>query len=114
MSHCFRNSSLTIIWNNLGLYNYKRVKRNLEFRKKNTYFKKRLLIDVQQTFLPRTMEWLRDSTNALEQEDSLLKKGFYNFIFKNVYLTVVIFSQFKIPFRTFVIRQTQIIPDDNQ
>ena len=33
-SHCIRNSSLTIIWNNLGLSNYKRMKRNLEFRKK--------------------------------------------------------------------------------
>ena len=31
VSHCFRNSSLTIIWNNLGLSNYKRMKRNLEF-----------------------------------------------------------------------------------
>ena len=35
VSHCFRNLSLTIIWNNLGLSNYKRIKRNLEFRKKN-------------------------------------------------------------------------------
>ena len=33
-SHCFRNSSLPIIWNNLDLSNYKRIKRNLEFRKK--------------------------------------------------------------------------------
>ena len=33
VSHCFRNSSLTIIWNNLGLIDYKRMKRNLEFRK---------------------------------------------------------------------------------
>ena len=35
VSHCFRNSSLTIIWNDLGLSNYKRMKRNLEFGKKN-------------------------------------------------------------------------------
>ena len=34
VSHCLRNSSLTIIWNNLGLSNFKRMKRNLEFRKK--------------------------------------------------------------------------------
>ena len=27
VSHCFRNSSLTIIWNNLGLFIYKRIKR---------------------------------------------------------------------------------------
>ena len=33
-SHCFRNSAQTIIWNNLGLSNYKRIKRNLKFRKK--------------------------------------------------------------------------------
>ena len=31
-SHCFRNWSLSIILNNLGLTNYKRKKRNLEFR----------------------------------------------------------------------------------
>ena len=33
ISHCFRNSSLTIIWNNLGLSDYKRMKRNLELKK---------------------------------------------------------------------------------
>ena len=32
VSHYFRNLSLTIIWNNLGLSNYKRMKKNLEFR----------------------------------------------------------------------------------
>ena len=42
VSHCFRNSSLTIIWNNLDLCNYKRMKRNLEFRGKNAcYYSKR-------------------------------------------------------------------------
>ena len=51
VSRCFRNSSLTIIWNNLGLSNYKRMKRNLEFRK-NTYFKKHLFINVQQNTIP--------------------------------------------------------------
>ena len=34
VSHCFRNSSLTVMWNKLGLSNYRRMKRNLEFRKK--------------------------------------------------------------------------------
>ena len=34
-SHCFRNSSLTIFKYNLCLSNYKRMKRNLEFRKKH-------------------------------------------------------------------------------
>ena len=33
VSHCFRNSSLTIIWNNLGLSNYRRMKKTLGFKK---------------------------------------------------------------------------------
>ena len=36
VSHCFRNSSLTITWNNLGLSDCKCIKRNLEFREKGT------------------------------------------------------------------------------
>ena len=36
--HCFRNLLLTIIWNNLGLSNYKCMKRILEFRKKDTCY----------------------------------------------------------------------------
>ena len=32
-SHCFRNSSLTIIWNNLDLSNYRRMKKNLGLKK---------------------------------------------------------------------------------
>ena len=75
---CFRNLSVTIIWNNLCLFNHKRVKRNFEFRKK-TYFKKHLLINVQQNILPRTMQQLRDATNASEQDDSFLDKGLNNF-----------------------------------
>ena len=67
-----------MIWNNLGPSDYKRIKRNLEFRKKAIYFKKHLFINVQQNILPRTMEWLRDATNALEKEDSLLNKGLNN------------------------------------
>ena len=107
VSHCFRNSSLTIIWNNLGLSYYKGMKRNLKFRKK-TYFKKHLLLTVQQNILPRTMEWLRDATNALEQEDSLLNKELnssfsnYNRCFKS-----------QDSFHTFAIRQTQIIPNES-
>ena len=38
VSHCFRNTSLTIIWNNLGLSNFKRMKRNLEFKRKSTCY----------------------------------------------------------------------------
>ena len=33
VSHCFRNSSLTIIWDNLGLSNYSRMKRKLGLKK---------------------------------------------------------------------------------
>ena len=62
---------------------------NLE---KITYFKKHLLIKVQQNILPRTMEWWRGATNVLEQEDSLLNiKGpnnsflNYNRFFSHVY-----------------------------
>ena len=62
--------------------NYKRMKRNLEFRKTNTYFKKHLFINVQQNILPRTVEWLTDATNALEQDDSLLNKGQNKFLFE--------------------------------
>ena len=43
------------------------------------HFKKHLFINIQQNILPRAMEWLRDATNTLEQEDSLLNKGLNNF-----------------------------------
>ena len=42
------------------------------------YFKKHLFTNVQQNILSRMMECLRDATNALEQEDSLLNKGLNN------------------------------------
>ena len=35
VSHCVRNSLLTIIWNNLGLSNYKHMKRKLGLKKKH-------------------------------------------------------------------------------
>ena len=35
VSHCVRISSLTIIWNNLGLSNYKHTKKKLGLKKKN-------------------------------------------------------------------------------
>ena len=37
LSRCFKNSSLTIIWNKLGLSYHKCMKRNLKFRKKNMF-----------------------------------------------------------------------------
>ena len=45
---------------------------------KKTYFKKQLFINVQQNILRRTMEWLRDATNALEQEDFVFSEGLNN------------------------------------
>ena len=39
VSHCFRNSSLAIIWNNLGMSDNKSMKRNLEFKKKTHILK---------------------------------------------------------------------------
>ena len=54
------------------------MKRNPKFRKKTTYFKEHLFINVQQNILPRTMEWLRYATNALDLADSLLDKGLNN------------------------------------
>ena len=47
------------------------VKLQTYMKKKPTYFKKHLYINVQQNILPRTMECLRDATNALEQKDYL-------------------------------------------
>ena len=44
VSHCFRSSSLTIIRNNLGLFNYKRMKKNLEFRKRTLVIIKKGII----------------------------------------------------------------------
>ena len=35
VSHCSRNSSLTVIWNNLGVSNYKRTERKLGLKKKH-------------------------------------------------------------------------------
>ena len=85
------------------LPDYKNTKGNLEFRQK-LYFKKDLFINVQQNILPRTMEWLRDDTNALEQEDSLLNKGLNNSFLNHNRCSF--FSKFKISFHMLVIRQT--------
>ena len=46
------------------------MKRNLESRKK--YFKKQLLINVQQNILARRMEWLRDAKNRIKLVPALL------------------------------------------
>ena len=39
------------------------------------------MMNVQQNILPGMMEWLRDATNALKQEDSPLIKGLNNSFF---------------------------------
>ena len=57
---------------------FKRFGRILNLEKKHI-LKKNLLINIQQNILPRTMELLRDATDALEQEDFLLNVGLNNF-----------------------------------
>ena len=90
VSHCFRNSSLTIIWNNLGSSNYKRKKEILNLEKQTHIFQETFFyINVQQNILPRTMEWLRDATNALEQEASLLNKGLKSSFLNSRYIQLV-------------------------
>ena len=37
-----------------------------------------IYINVQQNILPRSMEWLRDATNASEQDDFRLNDGLNN------------------------------------
>ena len=59
------------------LSNYKPMK-GISNSEKKTYFKKHLFIHIKQNILPRTMEWLRDATKSLEEEDSLLNKGLNN------------------------------------
>ena len=76
LSHCFRNSSLTIIWNKFSLSKHKRKKGILNLEKK-TYLKKHF-INVQQNILLRKMERLKNAKNALENEDSLLNKELNN------------------------------------
>ena len=43
VSRCFGNSSLTIIWNNLGLPSYKHMKRDLEFKKRSVIIQKGII-----------------------------------------------------------------------
>ena len=46
VSNCLRNSSLTIIWNNLGLSNYKRMKGILNSEKKMPLIIKKGIIET--------------------------------------------------------------------
>ena len=62
MSHCFRNSSLTIIWNNLGLSNYNCMKRKLELKKNNNNNNKNTVIISKRNYL---LPYLKESWLAL-------------------------------------------------
>ena len=79
VSHCFKKSSLTIIWNNLDLSNYRCMKINLEFRKKLHILRNIFLCTFNKIFFPQRWNWLRDTTNAYEQEDSLLNNSVLNY-----------------------------------
>ena len=57
--------------NDLGLSDYKRIKRNLEFIRKKQYFKKHLLTNVHQNVLPRMMEWLRQGAEGRCEQRAL-------------------------------------------
>ena len=52
----FQKLVLTIIWNNLGLSNYKRMKRNVEFRKKARTLRNIFFIIFHQNIPSRTKE----------------------------------------------------------
>ena len=54
VSHCFSNSSLTIIWNNLDLSNYNRMKRKLGFKKITT--KTPVIISKRNYLVPYSKE----------------------------------------------------------
>ena len=117
VSHCFRNSSLTIIWNNLGLFNYNRMKRKLGLKKNNNKKKKTPVIISKRNYLvpyskesPLTLMHLWH----LSTIPSLWVEHFAERLLKDVSWNMFFFSKFKIPFHTFVIRQTQIIPNDSQ
>ena len=57
VSHCFRNSSLTIIWNNLGLSNYNCMKRKLGLKKNNSK-KTPVIISKKNYLVPYSKEGL--------------------------------------------------------
>ena len=113
MSDCFRNSSLTIIWNNLGLSNYNRMKKKLGLKKtttKNTCynFKKELFSPL----FKREPSYSDAFVASLNHSIVLGRIICWTFI-ERCFLKYVYFSKFKIPIHTIVIRQTQIIPNDS-
>ena len=100
MSHCVRNSSLTIIWNNLGLSNYKHIKRKLGLKKKtdkNTCynFKRNYVVPYsKESHLTLMHLWHLSTIPSFWVEyfaECLLKGVSYMFFL----------SKFKIPFNKF-------------
>ena len=80
VSRCFKNSSLTIIWNNLGLSYHKCMKKNPGFRKKNIF--------QEINFNKRSAKYSTQNDGMVERchkcirEDSLLNKGQNNSFLK--------------------------------
>ena len=101
MSHCVRNSSLTIIWNNLGLSNYKHLKNKLGLKtnkqKHTCYnFKKELFSPL----FKRESSYSYAFVTSLNH--SIVPGRIFCWTFIEIcFLKYVFFSKFKIPFHTF-------------
>ena len=114
VSHCFRNSSLTIIWSNLSLSNYNRMKRKLGLKKQQQEhtcfnFRKELFSPL----FKRESSFSNAFVAPLNHSIVLGRIFCWTFI-ERCFLKYVFFSKFKIAFHTFLRRQTQIIPNDSQ
>ena len=114
VSHCFRNSSLTIVWNNLGLSYYRCMKKKPGFKKttENTCcnFKK----DLFSPLFKRESSYSNAFVASLNHFIVLGRIFCSTFIERCFFKYVFFSSKFKIPFHTFLVRQTQIIPNASQ
>ena len=112
VSHCVSNSSLTIIWNNPGLSDYKHMKRKFGLKKntnKNTcyYFKRNYVVPYsKESHLTLMHLWHLSTIPSFWVEyfaERLLKDVSYMFFFLNSGFLLIN-----------LIRQTQIIRNDTQ
>ena len=113
VSHCVRNSSLTIIWNNLGLSNDKHMKRKLGLKKnKNTCynFKRNYVVPYsKESHLTVTHLWDLSTIPSFSVEYFAVYWLLY--VYWKVFLTCLFFLNSKFLWIN-LIRQTQIIPND--
>ena len=117
VSHCFTNSSPTIIWNNLGLSNYNCMKRKLRL-KKTTTKKAPVIISERNYFVPYSQESPLTLMHLrhLSTIPSFWVEYFAERLLKGVSSNMCFFSKSKTPFHTFVIRQTRrkLFQNDSQ